>query len=571
MSDARAAESFVAVLQSLELFHACTTESLRILARACEVSIVPAGEYVYRQGEPAHSMAVVRSGRLEICFESPDADETIATRVGPGGVIGELALLVDTPRSASVRAIRDSELLTIDRESFQEVLAREPAVALAVARDLGARLQVSVDAVARPPRSSVLAFVPLARDLPVQRVVDACRSELLECGTVACLDEATEKPYSRALDRAEEGADFTLLVARSDGDEQWRRFCVGSADRVALLVSSRAGHGTGDRWAGRDLVFLDGPPSPSRLRAGLDAIRPRAHHTIRSGAQFDADVGRLTRRLSDRAISLVLSGGGARGLAHLGVIERLLGAGIEIDAVGGCSMGAFVGAMLGQEWEPERMMAACRAELVARRPFNDYTVPRVSLIRARKARAMLTRVFGPVTLEEMPRPTFVVSADLDSGELVTHTHGRVRDAVGASMSIPGLAPPFSLDGRLLVDGGLVDNLPVGAMREREPGRVIAVDVMRYYEPSRVTKSLPSIVETVTRATFLGSRQRAVGSRQQADVLIAPAVNDISLLQFDRFEQAVAAGRRAADHALDWGLGRVLTDRVASPRRESRVP
>jgi NTE family protein len=558
-----AAEPLVAVLRSIELFRACTPEGLGVLARACEVLVAPAGEYVYRQGEPADSMAVVRSGRLEICFESADAEETIATRVGPGGVIGELALLVDTPRSASVRAVRDSELLTIDRDSFQEVLASEPAVALAVARDLGARLQVSVDAVTRSPSSSVLAFVPLERDLPIPRVVDACRSELLRYGTVACLDETSEQPYSRALDLAEEGADFTLLVARGDADEEWVRFCVGSADRVAVFVSSRAGREFGDRWAGHDLVFLDGPPTPSRLRATIDAIRPRAHHTIRSGSKFGADVRRLTRRISDRAISLVLSGGGARGFAHLGVVDRLLAAGIEIDAVGGCSMGAFVGAMVGQELEPERMIATCRAEFVARRPFNDYTVPRISLIRARKARAMLTRVFAAVTLEELPRPTFVVSADLESGDLVAHARGPLREAVGASMSIPGLAPPVCLDGRLLVDGGLIDNLPVAEMREREPGRVIAVDVMRYYEPSRVGNSLPSIVETVTRATFLGSRRRAVGSRQQADVLIAPAVNDISLLQFDRLEHAVAAGRRAADAALGQGLDRVLTGRASS--------
>jgi NTE family protein len=250
------------------------------------------------------------------------------------------------------------------------------------------------------------------------------------------------------------------------------------------------------------------------------------------------------------------------------VIDAFRRAGVEIDAVGGCSMGAFVGAMLGLGWEPARMVSSSRAELVDRHPFNDYTLPRVSLIRARKARAMLSRLFGAASLEEFVLSAFVVSADLGTGEVVVHTRGPVVEAVGASMSIPGLVPPIASGGRLLVDGGLLDNLPVDVMAARAEGPVVAVDVMRRLDPPRPRRdrpgSAPSIVETLTRATFIGGKERAASNRALADAVITPAVADIGLLQFERLDQAVTAGRSAAERALEDGLADQLRASVRRP-------
>jgi predicted acylesterase/phospholipase RssA/CRP-like cAMP-binding protein len=550
----RSPSALIAWLGSIPLFSDCSADGLALLANGSDVVSVAAGARVYRQGDPAESMAIVRSGRLVISTEGPDGRGVVVTRAGPDSVIGELGVLVGSPRSASVIAARDSEILMVRREVFEAALARDPALTLGIARDLGARLQRSVDADVEQPRFSVLALVAAGPEVALDPLVVACREQLRGAGSVACLDERTPKPFSHAVDRAEAEAEWTLLVVRREADEEWRSFCLGSADRVAFLADRRTTAADVPRGLPiGDLVFTDGLPPPSRLHELLTSLRPRTHHVVRTGDRYLADVRRLVRRLSGRAVSLVLSGGGARGLAHLGVLERLTRAGVEIDAVVGCSMGSFIGSMEGLEWSPERMIATARAELVERRPFNDYTVPRIALIRARKARVMLARTFGSATLEQMPRPTYVVSSDLDSGDLVVHADGLVRDAVGASMSIPGLAPPLASNGRLLVDGGLIDNLPVDAVRAREPGFVIAVDVMRQWQGSGSNRTLPSIVETVTRATFLSSRKRAVTSRQDADVLILPEVGDISLLQFDRFDRAVAAGRRAADELLQKGL------------------
>ena len=164
---------------------------------------------------------------------------------------------------------------------------------------------------------------------------------------------------------------------------------------------------------------------------------------------------------------------------------------------------------------------------------------------------MLERVFGELQVEELPRPLFTVSADLLSSRTVVHRRGSLIEAVGASMSIPGLVPPLARGGKLLVDGGVLNNLPVDLMHDSQEGPVIAVDVARRLELEADADAppLPSIMETMTRATVLGSVERAERNRTLAAVMISPDVQDVGLREFAALDRAVAAGRAAAEAAL----------------------
>jgi NTE family protein len=299
-------------------------------------------------------------------------------------------------------------------------------------------------------------------------------------------------------------------------------------------------------------VIFVGSPSPAQIARCLDEVGARNHYIVQAG---DADgVARVARRLTGRALGVVLSGGGARGLAHIGALHALHDAGFELDRIGGCSIGSFIGAMAAFGWSAEHMIGVCEAELVRRAPFSDYTIPRVSLIRARRAAAMLERVFGATHLEELARPLFAVSADLLASEVIVHRRGPVFEAVGASMSIPGLAPPVSSGSRLLVDGGVLNNLPVDLMDASE-GPVVAIDVIRRMRPAeeeQAVSRLPSIMETLSRATVLGSAERAERNRRLAALTITPDVQDMGLREFSKLEEAVDAGRKAADEALAAG-------------------
>jgi predicted acylesterase/phospholipase RssA len=257
----------------------------------------------------------------------------------------------------------------------------------------------------------------------------------------------------------------------------------------------------------------------------------------------DAAVGRLARRVLGVSPGLVLSGGGARGMAHLGVLEGLAERGWTFDRVAGTSMGGFVAALVAAGLPPDERRLLCRRELVLRNPFRDVTVPRVALMRGRATRTMLSRVFGERCAEELALDWFCVSADLLAAEVVVHRTGRIADAVAASMAVPGWFPPVRSGGRLLVDGGLLDNLPIDVMAATAEGPVVAVDVMGRFQPGRAGE-LPRLLDTLARATTLGSWRETARHRQAAAFIVTPDLPGVGMTSFDRFDDAVAAGRRA---------------------------
>jgi NTE family protein len=540
---------------------------------------LPAGEWLFRQGDSGDSLYVVRSGSLEAVVETPEP--AVVRVLGRGAIVGELALLTESTRSASVRARRDSELLELTRSDFGELLASEPELALALTRELGRQLQASRALVsAESATPTTITLVPLDPAQPLTTVRDRLLAALRQWGEVALLERRDQgddpSTYAAPLDRAEREHRQVLLVAGAPGEEaDWTGFCLRQADRVVCL----GGAGRTPPWLERyprlqgcDLVLHQPAGGPTETVALLDALHPRATHVLREGSAFSADLGRLGRRLAGRSIGLVLSGGGARGLAHVGVLEELVASGLEIDRVGGNSMGAFVGAMFAAEQPPDAIRARCREEFVLRNPLGDYTVPLVSLLRGTRARAMLLRTFGSSTIEELSRGFFCVSCDLLSGELVVHRRGSLLEAVGASMSLPGVFAPLARGGRLLVDGGVLNNLPVEPMAATGEGPVIAVDVTARFLPpgprgaerrrarqwaSRARRAvvgvdtpLPRLKDTLARSIGIGSVDAVERARRRADLLITPETGVVGLLEFDQLDRMVEIGRQAARAALD---------------------
>jgi predicted acylesterase/phospholipase RssA len=345
---------------------------------------------------------------------------------------------------------------------------------------------------------------------------------------------------------ADEDTAVHVLLVGGDAGGEWDRFVHRQGDRLLLVVGPAT---PVTAVAGvTDLVLL-GPLPTGRAAAWLDAVDPGTHHLVYE-AGFELGVARIARRVTGRSLGLVLSGGGARGFAHVGAIAALAEAGFEIDRLGGCSMGAFIAGMAALGLDADQIREQCHTELVRRRPFNDWTIPRVALLRSRKGHRMMDRVFGELQVEELPRPLFTVSADLIASSVVVHRRGSLHDAISASMSIPGLVPPLRRDGRLLVDGGVLNNLPVDLMHDLAEGPIVAVDVVRRLETvPGDSPPLPSIMETMTRATVLGSVELAEKNRRLAALVIGPEVQDIGLREFSALDRAVTAGYDAASAAL----------------------
>jgi NTE family protein len=539
-----------------------------------------AGSWLFREGEQGDSLFVLIAGRLEVLVEEPE--QAVIRVLGRGDVLGELALLTGSPRSASVRAIRDSELLKLEREDFHGLLETEPVFVRALTRTLGEQLRDSRGrSIDTPPIPASIAVVPLHSGLPTGALAEQIVGEIGRWRSVVRFDrpEGAEQPresLAAMLDHHERQAEQVVMVAEEPGVAgQWTEFCLHQADRVLALIGERMppGWSAPDKaFPGCDVVYCSPGAHSVNTVPWHEALVPRATHLLSLDGRFEAGARRIGRRLAGRSVGVVLSGGGARGLAHIGVLEELVAAGVQIDRVAGTSMGSFIGAQFASDGGPSAIRDRCEEELVRRNPWSDYTIPLVAATRGRRLREMLSRVFGERQIQDLQLPYFCVSADLIMSELFVHDRGPVALGVAASMCIPGGAPPLLMDHRVLVDGGLFDNLPVETMATFGEGPIIAVDVTAQYSPPtpsfsgrpRVRKLRaaaraaivgdealrPGLHETMFRAIVLGSRDTTEEAKRHADLVINPETSSIALLAFKELDRARELGHQAARVALD---------------------
>ena len=167
------------------------------------------------------------------------------------------------------------------------------------------------------------------------------------------------------------------------------------------------------------------------------------------------DLERLVRRLTGRAVGLVLSGGGARAYAHIGVIRALTERGVPIDFIGGASMGGVIAAGLALGWDLEEMDRRIRLAFVDSSPLDDIAFPMLAMTRGGKVARRLEENFGDVQFADLWRPCFCVSSNLTTGMPQVHRRGLVRAALRASISLPGLLPPATQGQNVLVDGAVL--------------------------------------------------------------------------------------------------------------------
>jgi NTE family protein len=544
------------------------SEDLReALSARAELQQVAAGAWLFRAGEPATAMYVVVSGRLEVTIEEP---EPVVIRVlDRGAAVGELALLTGKPRSASVRARRDSELLRFAREDFAELL-RSQAFAAELLRVLGEQLQASrgLEAVTLP-RPATITVVPGRAGVAAADAAAAIAAELERSATAAVLDAgvAGDDPatFGPALDRLEHEHEHVVLSASEPPGDPWTDFCLRQGDQSFVVVEGEPPPGDPAALAGCEPLLVGAAPS-GRLGRWLDHLGARRGRVL--GTDPGSGTGAIARAITGRSLGVVLSGGGARGLAHVGVLDELLAAGLEVDRVAGCSMGAVIGGMFAAGMTPAEIRRTCEAEFGGRSPLGDYTVPLVALIRGERARAMGERIYGERLIEELPREFYSVSCDLVSSGLMVHRRGLLFEGIGASMALPGIFPPVEIGGRFLIDGGVLNNLPIEPMAASGEGPIIASDVTARFEtPERRPRrdAVERVRERITglgapvpfgfreimmRTVVLGSIDTAEVAQSHADVVIEPAVESIGLMAFDRLGAAVDAGRRAAAAALE---------------------
>jgi NTE family protein len=570
------AESAAEFLARTPLFSGVDPQLVEQLAAKSCTRRLAAGKWLFRECDPGDEMYVVRAGRLEVVDEGADA---VIRQYRRGDALGELALLTDSPRSASVRAARATEVIAVDQADFTQLLHSSPALSSALNRSLSRRLQdTRVSASTARPRPATVALIALDGRIPLGRLATRLGAALQAHLSVAVLGGAEVQTaaapgepaaiYGPLLDRAEAGHDLVLLAGGPALHEPWAKFCLQQADRILAVTGGGpvpSALGNYPELHACDLVAYDA--APGALDGWAAALDPAGSHLIRE-TELGADLARIARRLSGTSVGIVLSGGGARAFSHVGVLEELTAAGVTIDRIAGVSMGAMIGALFAMGHDADEIDAICFEEWVQRRPLRDFTIPRYSLIRGERFISMLHRTFGTTLIEELPRSFMCGSVELRSGRLEIARHGPLWETVGFSINLPVLAPPQVRGRKLFIDGSLVDNLPVKALADMGEGPIIAVDVKAVPKRQKNGQERvrgrddrpprpPRLGETLTRLLLLGSENTAQAARRHADLVIRPRTEGIGLLEFGQLEEAREAGRAAAREALEGAPARLV--------------
>ncbi|MEK8018392.1 MAG: cyclic nucleotide-binding and patatin-like phospholipase domain-containing protein [Candidatus Parabeggiatoa sp.] len=549
------------------------------------------GEALFRQFDAGDSLYIVVSGRLQAIIEQGETNEHVIGEISQGESVGEMALFAGQNRTASVYALRDCDLVKLSQSAFEQIIKQNPRVMMEITQNLITRLQKRLKSSAVQSTAINIAIIPLSSEVPLtdfcSRLISALsafdatlhlNSERLDnlMGLTGAAQLSPNQPQSIRLVTwlDEQALKHRFILYQADMPiTSWTKWCLRRADQIILVADAtdnamheeikaalqHAENLTTD--ASKRLVLLhpNGEQLPSNTLQWLSMWPVKNHHHIRWNTE--ADFQRLARFLSGRAIGLVFSGGGARGLAHFGVYLALKEAGIPIDMMGGTSMGGIVAAQCAADYDTQTFLKLNK-QAAFNKPFKKYTLPIFSLVDGKRFENSLKMGFGEIQMEDLWTPFFCVSSNLTTSELVVHKQGCVWKALRASAAIPGMLEPVVKNGHLLVDGGVVNNLPGDIMRQF-CHKVIVVDVSRDTHlsmsmndekmpspwevfwsrllPYKKTIRVPSLINILMGVTVLSSNQRSNKVKADADFYLHPPVEQFGLLEFEAVEELIEVG------------------------------
>jgi len=573
------------------LFDGVALEALEALQSVSAMRQIAGGEALVRQGDDADALYFVESGRFRVVINQT----RIVAHIETGEAVGELAFFAGGKRTADVIAMRDSSVLEVSRRAFDEIALRHPELNAAMLKLVSARLAVATartaSVTAKNPR--VIALLPAGTSqMPdgfLARLAEAFEVVVRAETPVVALDRATSEAadaheYQAWL--AEQEAKGAYVLIDGSGSEDWGQMVCRNAD--ALVMVGRPGkmepapnamEEAAMGWIAepqRTLLLLRSTASKTISRSGewIDPRAPKLHHHV--ALDNDADFTKVARFLTGRAVGVVLAGGGALGCAHLGVIKALQQAEIPIDFIGGASAGAAMGGAIARGMSVDETLDQMEAMFIHAKAMRRFTLPIYSLLDPTVFDSELRTRYGTKDIADQPVNFFGVSTNLSTNGLHIHRRGPLWECVRASGSLPTILPPFiDSDGNILVDGGVLDNVPVKVMHGIKAGPNIVVSLG---DPNEVWRTdvqygdirgrwsllrdvvlrrkrkaeFPSIVEIMSRSMVVASRMASKEMLGEQDILVNPPI--IHNMQI-----------------LDWHLGRELADMAAEYISEQVLP
>ncbi|KAI9769953.1 MAG: phosphatidylcholine and lysophosphatidylcholine phospholipase [Geoglossum simile] len=643
---------------------------------------VNAGQVIYHQNDESDAIYIVLNGRLRAILENEDGGMRVVGEYGQGESVGELEVMTETTRPATLHAIRDTELAKFPKTLFNSLALEHPGITIKISKIIASRMRALIeDPLSEQGKDSrsttqstnvtstvnlrTVAILPVTAGVPVVEFASRLMNALTQIGApndvttlnhAAILNHLGRHAFSRMgklklsqyLADLEEKYGMVLYVADTSVNAPWTQTCISQADCILLVGLAEASPAIGEyerflvgmkTTARKELVLLHVDRySPSGLtrkwlrnrmwvngghhhiqmafRTGAEPVHPQTKrlgsvikervqilqaeiqkYTSRrirqtplysSESPFKGDFHRLARRLCGKSIGLVLGGGGARGISHVGVIKALEEAGIPIDIVGGTSIGAFIGALYARDADIVPMYG--RAKKFAGRMGSmwrfvlDLTYPSASYTTGHEFNRGIFKALGNSQIEDFWLEFYCNTTNISKSRSDVHTSGYAWRYIRASMSLAGLLPPLCDDGNMLLDGGYVDNLTVAHMKSLGADVVFAIDVgsisdetpqqfgdslsgfwafMNRWNPFSSYPNPPTLSEIQARLAYVSSVDALERAKTTPGCLyMRPPIDGYGTLDFAKFDEIYKVGYQYGKQFLAQ-----LRDRGALPVME----
>jgi NTE family protein len=587
------------ILRRVPLFAGFDDEELAAVSARCVERRYEKGDVVWRAGDEGDEFVVVASGRLEVWGVGPDGDEQLIGQLEPGECAGEVALLLDERRSATLTCARSAVVLALPKPDFREIVHRDARAlvqvtellsrrALALAQRKPVRQGTTVLGVVADPgvkgASLVAATIAeMAGHITDQDALLVDGSTLGLDGSAGGLADAVEElvqrssgvhrlvvvdlPATPAFGPAV-GAAFDVVVSVGRDDEP-RDLVVSPATRVVRVLNRFAGAPARPINHGEPYVLPFEPAIVDLPRH--DQARLLARQPTLAGAR---PLYRLTRKLFGVSVGVALGAGASFGIAHVGVLMALEEAGIDVDLIAGSSMGSVIGAGYAAGMRAPEMIAT------AHRMGNLRTVLTAldpaffiggGLLRGKRYVKLFKPLVEAETFDDLVMPYRAVAVDLSAGERIAIGTGTLEVAMRASAAVPIVFEPVKIDGRMLVDGGMIDPVPAEIVRDMGADIVLSVNVVPKVERgvetsiSRLTRrvnrvnplnlvgvgnAIPDIIDVVMNMLQTTWHELGTFKALSADVRIDVDLAGYTWVEFNKAAELVERGHLAGKAAVD---------------------
>ena len=586
-------QKLISLLSSVPLFSKLSEDKLIGIAECFKFKYFSAGEVIYNDGDANNGIFLIDSGLIRLSVVNDDEVHELGS-LQSGDHFGMEGTLENSPRQGKAEAVMNSNLWRMDPASFKKLVSGNSQVAAAAVEYLSSHLKsvfhgiqgkrpafqtniytIVIDQKSENARgmageivnklyeemrgNTQILFTPDGLDLPEYSDTKEFASrpglgDRRNKGEFFCLYSpgiVNSKDIQRLLKWLhQESKHLDRLVIIVDvNSEEFIELLLQNSIRTAIILEENFGSLLGHVTPGRDRVYItdsgDLRKNATRLLNRLpETSRPFAPQAIR-GRNREQAASMIVRWLSGKTLGVSFGGGGARGIAHTGILEEFEREGIIIDEVAGASVGSIVAGAYANGLSAKEIQEFFirRAIEAKKHPFLDFGIPLRSLARGKRLTRLLQEVYGDSYCYETRIPFFAITTDMARGQEYIPRDCELVRAVKASSTLPGILPVMNVENRRLGDGGIVNNIPSQILKEYGSSIVISLNITG--DPSKSEFNHRSMAGALSRTIDIMVNRSIDRHYKYTDIEIKPDVDGFGTADFSVGHKHMDLGRRAA--------------------------